>query len=53
MGGVGLDVNEHEQRYFFQEWTAKTIGNSSLHNIASTANQAEAVDSIFDTCLHN
>jgi D-lactate dehydrogenase len=63
IGGVGMDVYEHEQQYFFQDWSARTIADTNLvnllgqHNVVLTAHQAfftkEAVDSIVDTTLQN
>ena len=62
IGGVGLDVFENEQEYFFQDWSAKAIEdqtdlNTLLGNnkVVLTAHQAffiqEAVDKIVGTIL--
>jgi D-lactate dehydrogenase len=63
IGGVGMDVYEYEQAYFFQDWSAKTLQDEDLlaligeNNVILTAHQAfftkEAVASIIDTTLHN
>jgi len=63
LGGVGMDVYEHEQAYFFQDWSARHIKDQDLlaligeNNVVLTAHQAfftkEAVDKIVDTTLHN
>ena len=63
LGGVGMDVYEHEQAYFFQDWSARHITDPDLvallgmTNVTLTAHQAfftkEAVDKIVDTTLYN
>ena len=63
LGGVGMDVYEHEQAYFFQDWSARHIPDPDLvallgmTNVVLTAHQAfftkEAVDKIVDTTLYN
>ena len=63
ISGVGMDVYEYEQAYFFQDWSAKNIQDEDLlaligeNNVVLTAHQAfftkEAVTSIVDTTLHN
>jgi len=63
LAGVGMDVYEHEQAYFFQDWSARHIPDQDLlaligeNNVVLTAHQAfftkEAVDKIVDTTLHN
>jgi D-lactate dehydrogenase len=63
ISGVGMDVYEYEQAYFFQDWSAKNIQDEDLlaligeNNVIMTAHQAfftkEAVTSIVDTTLHN
>mmetsp|Transcript_5787 Transcript_5787/g.11577 ORF Transcript_5787/g.11577 Transcript_5787/m.11577 type:complete len:541 (-) Transcript_5787:107-1729(-) len=63
IGGVGMDVYEHEQDYFFQDWSAKHIKDEDLmhllgnNNVVLTAHQAfftqEAVTQIVQTTLNN
>jgi len=63
IGGVGLDVFENEQEYFFQDWSAKAIEDPDLtsllgnNKVVLTAHQAffthEAVDKIVGTTLAN
>ncbi len=63
IGGVGLDVFENEQEYFFQDWSARSIDDSDLtsllgnNKVVMTAHQAfftkEAVNKIVDTTLEN
>lgn len=63
IGGVGLDVFENEQEYFFQDWSAKAIEDTDLtsllgnNKVVLTAHQAfftqEAVDKIVGTTLEN
>ena len=63
IGGVGMDVYENEQEYFFQDWSARHVTDSKLvsllgqHNVLLTAHQAfftkEAVDKIVSTTLDN
>ena len=63
IGGVGLDVFENEQEYFFQDWSARAIEDSDLtsllgnNKVVLTAHQAfftkEAVNKIVDTTLEN
>ena len=63
IGGVGLDVFENEQKYFFQDWTGKSIDDPNLasllgnNKVVLTAHQAfftqEAVDKIVGTTLEN
>lgn len=63
IGGVGLDVFENEQEYFFQDWSARSIDDSDLtsllgnNKVVMTAHQAfftkEAVKKIVDTTLEN
>jgi D-lactate dehydrogenase len=63
IGGVGMDVYEHEQAYFFQDWSARHIKDPDLlaligeNNVVMTAHQAfftkEAVDKIVETTLDN
>ncbi len=63
IGGVGLDVFENEQEYFFQDWSAKSIEDTDLtsllgnNKVVLTAHQAfftqEAVDKIVGTTLEN
>jgi D-lactate dehydrogenase len=63
VGGVGIDVYEHEQDYFFQDWSARNVKDPDLvallghNNVILTAHQAfftkEAVDKIVSTTLDN
>lgn len=63
IGGVGLDVFENEQEYFFQDWSAKAIEDPDLtsllgnNKVVLTAHQAffthEAVNKIVSTTLDN
>jgi D-lactate dehydrogenase len=63
VSGVGIDVYEYEQAYFFQDWSAKSIQDEDLlaligeTNVVMTAHQAfftkEAVTSIIDTTVQN
>ena len=63
IGGVGMDVYENEQEYFFQDWSAKHMEDEDLmsllgnNNVVLTAHQAfftkEAVDQIVKTTLAN
>ena len=63
IAGVGMDVYEHEQEYFFQDWSARQIKDPDLvallglHNVVLTAHQAfftkEAVDKIVSTTVDN
>ena len=63
ISGVGMDVYEYEQAYFFQDWSAKNIQDEDLlaligeNNVVLTAHQAfftkEAVTSIVDTTIQN
>jgi len=63
IGGVGMDVYEHEQMYFFQDWSARNIQDPDLvallgeTNVVLTAHQAfftkEAIDKIISTTLQN
>jgi D-lactate dehydrogenase len=63
IAGVGMDVYENEADYFFQDWSARNIGDSDLvallgnNNVVLTAHQAfftkEAVDKIVSTTLEN
>ena len=63
IGGVGMDVYENEQDYFFQDWSAKHIADEDLmsllgnNNVVLTAHQAfftkEAVSQIVKTTLEN
>lgn len=63
IGGVGMDVYENEQEYFFQDWSAKHIADEDLmsllgnNNVVLTAHQAfftkEAVTQIVKTTLNN
>ena len=63
ISGVGIDVYENEQQYFFQDWSAKTIQDADLTallgepSVVMTAHQAfftkEAVDKITNTTLDN
>lgn len=63
IGGVGLDVFENEQEYFFQDWSGKAIEDPDLtsllgnNKVVLTAHQAfftqEAVDKIVGTTLEN
>lgn len=63
IGGVGMDVYENEQEYFFQDFSAKIIHDEDLmsllgnNNVVLTAHQAfftqEAVDQIVKTTLTN
>jgi len=63
IAGVGMDVYENEEEYFFQDWSGRTITDPDLlallgdHNIVMTAHQAfftkEAVDKIVATTLEN
>jgi D-lactate dehydrogenase len=63
ISGVGMDVYENEQQYFFQDWSAKTIQDPDLTallgepSVVMTAHQAfftkEAVDKITSTTLEN
>jgi len=63
IGGVGMDVYEREQDYFYQDWSAKSIDDPDLealignHNVVLTAHQAffttEAVTQIVGTTLEN
>jgi D-lactate dehydrogenase len=61
--GVGMDVYENEQDYFFQDWSARHIEDPDLvallgnNNVVLTAHQAfftqEAVDKIVSTTIDN
>ena len=63
IGGVGMDVYENEQEYFFQDWSAKHMADEDLmsllgnNNVVLTAHQAfftkEAVTQIVKTTLSN
>lgn len=63
IGGVGLDVFENEQEYFFQDWSSKSIEDPDLvsllgsNKVVMTAHQAfftqEAVGAIVSTTLEN
>jgi len=63
IGGIGMDVYENEQEYFFRDWSAKPIQDTDLvallgHNdVVLTAHQAfftkEAVDKIVSGTLDN
>ena len=63
IGGVGMDVYENEQEYFFQDWSAKHMADQDLiallgnNNVVLTAHQAfftkEAVNQIVQTTLAN
>jgi len=63
ISGVGVDVYENEQEYFFQDWSARNIPDADLvalmgnNNVVMTAHQAfftqEAVDKIVDTTISN
>lgn len=63
ISGVGADVYENEQEFFFQDWSARNIPDADLvalmghNNVVLTAHQAfftkEAVDKIVDTTLEN
>jgi len=63
IGGVGLDVFENEQQYFFQDWSGKAIEDPDLtsllgsHKVVLTAHQAfftnEAVNKIVGTTFEN
>lgn len=63
ISGVGMDVYENEQDYFFQDWSARQVQDPDLaallgnNNVVLTAHQAfftkEAVDKIVSTTLEN
>jgi D-lactate dehydrogenase len=63
IGGVGMDVYENEEEYFFQDWSARQIKDLDLlaligeNNVVMTAHQAfftkEAVDTIIEVTLQN
>lgn len=63
IAGVGMDVYENEQDYFFQDWSARQVQDPDLaallgnNNVVLTAHQAfftkEAVDKIVSTTLEN
>ena len=63
IAGVGMDVYENEEEFFFQDWSGRTITDPVLlallgdHNIVLTAHQAfftkEAVAKIVATTLEN
>jgi len=63
ISGVGMDVYENEQEYFFQDWSARNIQDPDLvallgsANVVLTAHQAfftkEAVDKIVSTTIDN
>ncbi len=63
IAGVGLDVYENEQDYFFQDWSAKTVTDADLvallgnNKVVLTAHQAfftqEAVDKIVEETVQN
>jgi D-lactate dehydrogenase len=63
ISGVGMDVYENEQEYFFQDWSARQVQDPDLvallgnNNVVLTAHQAfftqEAVDKIISTTLEN
>ena len=63
IAGVGLDVYENEQEYFFQDWSAKTVTDLDLvallgnNKVVLTAHQAfftqEAVDKIVGDTMQN
>ncbi|CAB9513165.1 hydroxyacid dehydrogenase homolog [Seminavis robusta] len=63
ISGVGMDVYENEQEYFFQDWSAKRIQDPDLTallgepGVVMTAHQAfftkEAVNKITQTTMEN
>lgn len=63
ISGVGMDVYENEQQYFFQDWSAKNIEDPNLlallgqPGVVLTAHQAfftkEAIDKITSTTIGN
>jgi len=63
ISGVGMDVYENEEDYFFQDWSARNIPDPDLvallgnHKVVLTAHQSfftkEAVDKIISTTLEN
>mmetsp|Transcript_573 Transcript_573/g.1174 ORF Transcript_573/g.1174 Transcript_573/m.1174 type:complete len:517 (-) Transcript_573:173-1723(-) len=63
IGGCGLDVYENEAKYFFQDWSAKSIEDNTLvslmgnNRVLMTAHQAfftrEAIDKIVSTTVDN
>jgi len=63
IAGVGMDVYENEQEYFFQDWSARQIQDPDLrallgdNKVTLTAHQAfftkEAVDKIVGTTIEN
>lgn len=63
IGGCGLDVYENEAKYFFQDWSAKSIEDNTLvslmgnNRVVMTAHQAfftrEAIDKIVSTTVDN
>ncbi|CAB9500576.1 hydroxyacid dehydrogenase homolog [Seminavis robusta] len=63
ISGVGMDVYENEQEYFFQDWSAKSIQDPDLTallgepGVVMTAHQAfftkEAVNKITQTTMEN
>ena len=63
IGGLGMDVYENEAEFFFQDWSARSITDTTLvtllgqNNVILTAHQAfftkEAVTKIVDTTLEN
>ena len=63
IGGAGIDVYENEGEYFFQDWSAKNIEDSTLvsllgnNKVVMTAHQAfftrEAIEKIVSTTIEN
>jgi len=63
IAGVGMDVYEHEQEYFFQDWSGRNVKDPDLlalldnNKVVLTAHQAfftkEAVDKIVSTTIDN
>ena len=63
ISGVGMDVYENEQQYFFQDWSARNIADLDLvallgnNKVVLTAHQAfftqEAVDAIVNVTIDN
>ncbi len=63
IAGVGMDVYEHEQEYFFQDWSGRNVKDTDLvallgnNQVVLTAHQAfftkEAVDKIVSTTIDN
>lgn len=58
IGGVGMDVYESEETYFFRDWSARHIKDPDLaallghHNVLLTAHQAFFTEETVDKIVH-